>query len=120
MYQYRVTKVAPAHRAAEGSYRGSSWTSVGDSGKRFSDTELPLEANLATEALYVRAIEKAMRLTNVDRLRVSTLESSDPAQPRGLPPLDLSFLNATTDAVSEPQATTLAQAILTQGRTHGF
>lgn len=112
MHEFRVTKFNPALRAADGTYQGSTWTSVADIGKRFSGSDLTAEAYLATEHLYIRAIEEALRLAGLDRLRVTDLDSYGAAQPPNLPPLGLGFLDARTEDLSPMESTTVAQAVL--------
>ncbi len=112
MYEYRVTKYDPALRGADGTYQASTWTSVGDIGSRFAGSDFTAEAYLATENLYVRAIEEALRVTNVDRVCMTDLESFGAVQPDNLPPLDLGFLSNKTDGLSEQETTTLARAVL--------
>lgn len=126
MYKYRVTKFDPAHRAADGTYQASTWTSVGDIGARFAGSRLTVQAYLSTEDLYIRAIETAFELTSIKRLHLTDLESSGASQPGNLVPLDLGFLDTPTGDLPARNALTLARAVLRElvwGKlegSHGF
>jgi|GEM_PF-392575 len=121
MFQYRVTKYDPALRTPDGTFSQPTWTSSADIGRSFLGQILTRESYLATETLYVAAVEKALSAATPSGLRLVAPEIWDTAQPSNLPKLALpEFIHA---RLLHPQeALTLARAILREilwGRIEG-
>jgi hypothetical protein len=62
----------PLYRHAR--YLSQDWTSISDLGQSRDGVELTLDAYLATEERYLRAIHRFMNAAKVERLRVQGLE----------------------------------------------
>lgn len=121
MFQYRVTKYNPALRDPDGAFPVSTWTSAADIGRSFDGQTLTRDAYLATEELYVGAVERAISAAIPSRLRLVDPEISDKYQPSTLPKLDLADVIYAT-RLRPREALTLSRAILREilwGRIEG-
>jgi hypothetical protein len=73
-YWWRVSRYDPAHRDTRGAYRGDTWTSISDVGKRFGDSELTLDQYREVEDAYVDAFVAFAEDSDADRLEVRALD----------------------------------------------
>jgi hypothetical protein len=76
-FWWRVTRYDPALRDSRGAFRGETWTSISDVGKRFGDFELTLGEYCEVEGSYVEAFALFAEDSRADRVKVCALEHGD-------------------------------------------
>ena len=73
MTEYRITKYNPANRV-DGIYVANEWTSFGDIGKKFGDTELSYEIYQKTEKAYIDCCIEIIEKAQVSNLSIEQAE----------------------------------------------
>jgi hypothetical protein len=74
----RITKYNPLYRNTTGNYEKDEWISFFDIGKIFEHKELTLKDYLIVENAYINTLVAFMECSNIDTMRVRSLEKQVP------------------------------------------